>query len=545
MKRILLFAFGFAAAAACSGSSTATSDTTPPSDSAPSTPAPTTDAPPSDPTTTPPAPTTTEDPGPTAASSLDDVEAAVVRIVGPTFADPEEGGQVAVTGSGSGSGFVIDPSGIVVTNSHLVTGASTLEVFVGGEDTPRGARALGVSECADLAVIQIDAGEYDFLEWYDGSVTAGMEIHAAGFSSGDAEYVVLDGIVSNENAPGDTSWASVDATIEHSADRLPGTLGGPIVTADGTVVAVTYPGTTIGQWSAVGIDVALPVVEQLAAGVDVYSIGVNGEAIFDGQSSGVWVYSVEPGAPADAAGVEAGDLLLTMESTALATDGTMADYCDILRSHTPTDTLAIEVYRAATDQLLQGQLNGLPLEVVTSFETEFDEVVADDPGGFVYTDYMTVTDDSNLIEVSVPVEWADRDGRTWNSDLATGVEELIGPALTATPDVAGFTDTWGTPGVFIGASALIPTSVEETLDTFWFGESCDYDGRFPYDDGVYTGLYDVYSNCGGVGNVFFQVIVEPADQTRLISFQIVAVTDADLAAADQVFDTFLVGELAG
>lgn len=543
MKRVSLLFAAFLAAA-CGGSTNTTSDTTPPTDSAPPNAATSTDAPISDPTSTTPSPTSTEDPGPTAATSLEEVKGAVVRIVGTgTFADPSGGFQANVPGSGSG--FVIDPSGLVVTNNHVVTGAALLEVYVAGEDTPRNARVLGVSECSDVAVIQMDAGEYDFVEWYGAPVTAGMEVFAAGFPLGDTEYTVLDGIVSKENASGETSWASVDAVIEHSADTLPGSSGGPIVTADGKVVAVNYAGNELGQSFAIGLDVARPVVEQLATGADVDSIGVNGEAFVDGDFSGIWVYSVESGSPADVAGVEAGDLLLSMEAIVLATDGTMADYCDILRSHTPTDTLAIEVYRASTDQVLEGQLNGQALEVVTSFTTEFDEVVADDPGGFVYTDYTTVTDDSNLIEVSVPVQWADRDGRAWQSDLATGVEELIGPALTAAPDVAGFNDTWGTPGVFIGASAMIPTSVEETLDMFSFSDTCTFDGRFSYDDGVYTGLYDVYSDCGGVGSVFFQVIAEPADQTRLIMVQVVALTDADLAAADQVFATFIVGELAG
>jgi len=541
MKRISLWiaAFAFASSAGCGGTTTTKSDTVP------ATVAPTSEPAAVDPTTTnPPESTTTVDLGPAAAASLEDVKGAVVRIVGTgTFADPAGGIQANVPGSGSG--FVIDPTGIAVTNNHVVTGAALLEVYVAGEESPRNARVIGVSECSDLAVIQIDGTDFEYLEWFDGSVTAGMEIFAAGFPLGESEYTVLDGIVSKERASGETSWSSVDAVIEHSADTLPGNSGGPIVTPEGKVVAVNYAGNDIGQSFAIGLDVARPVVETLAVGADVESIGINGEAMSDVEFSGIWVASVKSGSPADAAGVEPGDLLLSMESVLLATDGTMADYCDILRSHTAADVLAIEVYRPATDQVLEGQLNGPPLEVVTSFETEFDEVVADDAGGFVYTEYMTVTDESNLIEVSVPVEWFDTDGRSWDSDLATGVQELIGPALTAAPDRDGFANGWTTPGVFIGASALIPMSVEETLDTFSFGDECTYDGRFPYDDGAYIGLYDVYSNCGGVGSVFFQVIAEPFDRSRLISVQVVAVTDADLVAADEIFNTFIVQELAG
>ena len=57
---------------------------------------------------------------------------------------------------GAGSGFIIDPSGVAITNNHVVTGAATLEVHVPGEERPRNARALGASACSDLAVIDID-----------------------------------------------------------------------------------------------------------------------------------------------------------------------------------------------------------------------------------------------------------------------------------------------------------------------------------------------------------------------------------------------------
>ncbi len=542
MQRIVLvFAAVGLAAAACDGGTT-TTEATPAS-----TVAPTTAPPPAEATTTV-EPTTTLPPtsvpsGPAAATSLEEVKSSVVRIAATgTFADPAGGIQANVPGSGSG--FVIDESGLAVTNNHVVTGAGLLEVWVGGDDDPRNARVVGVSECADLAVIDIDGDGFDFLAPHEGPVTAGMEIFAAGFPLGTTEYTVLDGVVSKENADGETPWASIDSVIEHSADTLPGNSGGPIVTADGAYLAVNYAGNELGQSFAIGLPVAGPVVEQLVTGVDVDSIGINGEAFADETASGIWVYSVETGSPADVAGVLPGDLLLSMESIVLATDGTMAHYCDILRSHTPTDTLAIEVYRIDTDEVLEGQLNGRPLTVVTSFQDEVGDVAVADPGAF-YTEYMTVTDDSQLITVDVPVEWFDIDGRVWETDLATGSFELIGPALTAAPDVAAFAEGWDTPGVFIGASAMIPMSVEQLLDTTWFGDTCSYEGRFEYDDGSYTGLYDVYSNCAGTGNVFLVIVAEPPEQTWLALVQIQALTEADLVAADRITSTFTVGDLAG
>ena len=113
---------------------------------------------------------------------MQEVQQATVRIVAKgALRDPEVG---MATTAGSGSGFIVDPSGIIVTNNHVVTGAATLEVFVGGSDDGQNARVLGVSECNDLAVIQLTggSGDYPYLEWYDGDIRPGLEVYAAGRS---------------------------------------------------------------------------------------------------------------------------------------------------------------------------------------------------------------------------------------------------------------------------------------------------------------------------------------------------------------------------
>ena len=101
---------------------------------------------------------------PGAVSSLDDVKSATIQIIAQgTFIDPQVG--VMVNAAGAGTGFIIDPSGIAVTNNHVVTGAALLKVYVGGDQQGIHARVLGVSECSDLAVIQIDGGDFPFLSW--------------------------------------------------------------------------------------------------------------------------------------------------------------------------------------------------------------------------------------------------------------------------------------------------------------------------------------------------------------------------------------------
>jgi hypothetical protein len=86
----------------------------------------------------------------------------------------------------------------------------------------------------------------------------------------------------------------------------------------------------------------------------------------DGSLTGVWVSSVQSGSPADQAGLQPGDIITEMENLVLATDGTLSQYCDILRSHQPSDTLSVQVLRWSSGELLEGQLNGRQLEMVAT-----------------------------------------------------------------------------------------------------------------------------------------------------------------------------------
>ena len=95
----------------------------------------------------------------------------------------------------------------------------------------------------------------------------------------------------------------------------------------------------------------------------------------------------------------------------LATDGTMADYCDILRTHNPGDMLNIQVLRFATQEVLEGQLNGRELEQSFSFAQQVE--AAEPSAATAYSGYTTVTDDSNAIAMDVPVEWSDVSGIPW------------------------------------------------------------------------------------------------------------------------------------
>ncbi len=313
-------------------------------------------------------PTPTVAPSPTntsnIVSSLRDVQRATIQIQAEgSFVDQELGQQL--NRRGRGSGLIIDESGIAVTNNHVVTGAAILQVWIGGESNPRNARILGASECSDLAVIDIEGDGYPVFEWFDGEIFAGLDVFAAGFPLGDPEFTLTRGIVSKIRTRGETNWASVDSVIEHDATINPGNSGGPLVTMEGKVVGVNYAGRNeTSQFFAISRDEALKVINQLRAGQDINSIGVNGTAVRNQEQSisGIWVASVKSGSPASDVGIKGGDIITKLEGLVLATDGTMADYCDVLRTHHPEDVLSIEVLRFATGEVLEGKLNSYKLQ---------------------------------------------------------------------------------------------------------------------------------------------------------------------------------------
>lgn len=300
--------------------------------------------------------TTTAAPLGGAVTSLVDVRGAVIRIeVTGSFDYPDDGTQY--NKGFTGSGFFISDDGIAVTNNHVVTGAAFLQVFVDGEPEPRNAAVLGVSECSDLAVIDVDGEGFEYLTWYAEELTVGTKVYAAGFPLGDEEYTLLDGIISKERADGESSWASIDVVLEHTADILPGNSGGPLVSQDGQVIGVNYADNNESQSFAIGYAEAIKVIPTLQNGEDVTSIGINGTVVSADDGSGIWVYSVAAGSPADLAGVRGGDIVTELSGLIPGRDGTMADYCDVLRSHKPGDAIQIEVLRNDTDAYWEGTLN--------------------------------------------------------------------------------------------------------------------------------------------------------------------------------------------
>ena len=502
--------------------------------------------------TTAPEPTSppeSDQPSSNLVDNLQDVKKATIQIEAQgSFMDPEFGAVYNV--AGRGSGFIIDPSGIAVTNNHVVTGAALLKVWVGG-DTGKvyNAKVLGVSECSDLAVIDIDGEDFPYVEWYDGPINVGLEVYAAGFPLGDPEYTLTKGIVSKEKASGETSWASVDAVIEHDATINPGNSGGPLVDKNGKVVGINYAGASqTNQYFAISEPVAIPVVDELRSGKDVDSIGVNGQVVMsdDGSLSGIWVSSVKSGSPADKSGLTGGDIITLMEGLVLGVDGTMSQYCDIIRTHSPGDTLSIEVLRWLTGEYLSGQINGRALEVAGTLSNELSDQVEGGSEG-AYTEYVLVTDDSGSIQLEIPKEWSEIDGRAWEADW--GSFSFASPSITASASLDNYNNTYDESGVFFAASKRLGEigGYIQLLDGMrgWHEDSCSLEGTYDYgsgdyEDPLYEGKFDLWENCGPNQNLVVVLAARPkANPTAyLLVLEVVITKDADLDAFGRILQSF-------
>lgn len=472
-----------------------------------------------------------------AVSSVEGVENATIQIVAEgTLVEP---GGYNPNANWSGSGFFIDPSGIAVTNNHVVTGAARMKVMVAGEDEPRNARVLGVAECSDLAVIDVDGDGFPFLAWRDGPADVGLDVYAAGFPLGDPEYTLTRGIVSKARADGDRAWTSVNYVLEHDANIQPGNSGGPLVDEDGRVVGINYSGgfaAAAGQFFAIAQDEALPVIERLQEGEDVNSFGLNGEAFVDPESgfSGIWVTSVTSGSVMDKAGVKPGDIISAMEGISLGRGGTMAEYCDILKSHSPEDTLSMEIIRFGTGEVLEGQVNGRELAVASTFGTSSGgNTGSSGTTGTSTTGYVDTSDAYGAIALELPESWADTDGSAWLDG-----DDVIGASISAAPDLEAYSRTWSAPGLFFGASDDLArlgghVQILDVVRPDYLGD-CKLEGRYDYNDGYYRGKYDLFESCGGPGGSSTLVLsAVPTDNSQdftiLLIVQMVNPEDEDIA----------------
>lgn len=309
------------------------------------------------------------------------VEIAVSSTAGDT---PFGGGE---TRRGQGSGFVYDDAGHVVTNYHVVEGATSVEVTLADGST-HSARVLGSDPSTDLAVLEVDApagtlaplaiGDSDALE-------VGEQVVAIGSPFG-LDATVTSGIVSAlERRITAPNGFAIDAAIQTDAAINHGNSGGPLLNGRAEVVGVnsqieTDSGGNVGIGFAVPTSAVQEVVSQIleSGSVEHAYLGVGVETIPAdvaeqlGVPAGVALTQVREGAPAAAAGLRAatgsrtvdgvayptgGDVVTEIEGTAVAS---AEELQDLIAEHAPGDAIELTVVRDGETQTVTVTLGTRP-----------------------------------------------------------------------------------------------------------------------------------------------------------------------------------------
>ncbi|MGB7589269.1 MAG: trypsin-like peptidase domain-containing protein [Solirubrobacterales bacterium] len=251
------------------------------------------------------------------------------------FGEPEGGG------TATGSGFLIDTEGHIVTNNHVVEGASKVEVKLGSSDRTYTAEVVGTDPATDVALLKVDApaGEMHPLSLGNSAqVEVGDQVVAIGNPFG-LDRTVTAGIVSalqrQIQAP---NGFSISHVIQTDAAINPGNSGGPLIDSEGNVIGINSQIQTggggngnVGIGFAVPINTAREVVQQIEAHGEVKHayLGISGGSITPDLAKalklpakeGVLVNEVVKGGPADEAGLKGGDTSATIEGASFMLGG--------------------------------------------------------------------------------------------------------------------------------------------------------------------------------------------------------------------------------
>jgi S1-C subfamily serine protease len=302
------------------------------------------------------------------------------------FGQPEGGG------TASGSGFLIDTEGHVITNSHVVDGAEEVQVRLGASETSYDAELVGADPATDVALLKVDApaDELHPLSLADSSqVEVGDQVIAIGNPFG-LDRTVTSGIVSaiqrQIQAP---NGFSISHVIQTDAAINPGNSGGPLIDTSGSVIGINSQiqtgggsGGNVGIGFAVPINTARQVVRQLKQNGEVKHayLGISGggitpdlaKALKLSEQEGVLVSEVVKGGPAEQAGVKGGDTSATIEGASVelggdvitALDGKkvsdMEDVINAVNSASPGETMKLTVDRDGKSKTIAVKLGVRP-----------------------------------------------------------------------------------------------------------------------------------------------------------------------------------------
>ena len=261
--------------------------------------------------------------------------------------------------SGAGSGVIISSDGYILTCAHVVDGASTITVTIDDKDYT--ATLVGEDTTSDIAVIKIDAdGLTPATVGNSDSLKVGQSVMAVGNPLGELGGTVTGGMISALNRSvtiQGSSSVNTMSLIQMDASVSPGNSGGGLFNMNGELVGIVNAKSSSSD--AEGLGFAIPINDAIKVAQELLEngyvtgrpyLGITYLAVTDAQTAsqlgvnayGVYVVEVVKGGPAEKAGLQAGDRIVSVDGTEIASKD---DLGTLMQKHTAGDTLSITIAR--------------------------------------------------------------------------------------------------------------------------------------------------------------------------------------------------------
>ncbi|MES1248330.1 MAG: trypsin-like peptidase domain-containing protein [Actinomycetota bacterium] len=255
----------------------------------------------------------------------------------------------------AGTGIVLTSNGEVVTNNHVIRGATTINVVVPSTHKTYTASVVGYDIGDDVALLKLNNASKLATATIGNSakVAYGQFARAVGNAHGGGKLVITTGKITGvgksitvQNDDGTT--AQLTGLVQTSAKLVPGDSGGPLLNAKGQVIAIDAAGSPNYQFEAsdgyaIPINKAIALTKQMQAGkasalVHIGKTAFLGVSVAQNQAGQLAIASLVPGGAAEAAGLEQGDVITAVDGAAIAT---LVDLRNALFAHHPGDTITV------------------------------------------------------------------------------------------------------------------------------------------------------------------------------------------------------------
>ena len=261
--------------------------------------------------------------------------------------------------SGAGSGVIISSDGYILTCAHVVDGASNITVTINDKDYT--ATLVGEDTTSDIAVIKIDANGLTPATVGDSdSLKVGQNVMAVGNPLGELGGTVTGGMISALNRSvtiQGSSSVNTMSLIQMDASVSPGNSGGGLFNMNGELVGIVNAKSSSSD--AEGLGFAIPINDAIKVAQELLEngyvtgrpyLGITYLAVTDAQTAsqlgvnayGVYVVEVVKGGPAEKAGLQAGDRIVSVDGTEIASKD---DLGTLMQKHAAGDTLSITIAR--------------------------------------------------------------------------------------------------------------------------------------------------------------------------------------------------------